>query len=104
MSNSEYRGIHSKPVLTGFHEVHIFNTAGFHLTWCSMMLRSRVQIQQEVISDLKRENQFLSKGLCESFCVISRERYVNPGQKLNFKAHGIMKSISELWARGQYFV
>jgi hypothetical protein len=25
----------------------------------------RVQIQKEVISDLKRENQFLSKNICE---------------------------------------
>ncbi len=33
-----------------------------HLT---IVLQNRVQIKKEVISDLKRENQFLSKGIRE---------------------------------------
>jgi hypothetical protein len=36
-----------------------------------------VQIQKEIISDLKRENQFLSKEIKESIKLISRQRYVN---------------------------
>jgi hypothetical protein len=37
---------------------------------------NRVQIKKEVISDLKRENQFLSKETWESILLISREMYV----------------------------
>jgi hypothetical protein len=45
---------------------------------------TRVQIQKEEISDLKRENQFLVKSaLCK------------PVLKLNFTAHAIMESLSE---------
>ncbi len=44
----------------------------------------RVQIQKEVISDLKRENQFLSKEICESLWLIFRERSVNTGFKTGF--------------------
>jgi hypothetical protein len=36
-----------------------------------------VQIQKEVISDLKRENQFLLKEIWESILLISSERSVN---------------------------
>jgi hypothetical protein len=37
----------------------------------------RVQIQKEVISDLKRENKFLSKDVWDSIGLISGERCVN---------------------------
>ncbi len=36
-----------------------------------------VHIQKEVIYDLKRENQFLSKEIWESIWVISRKRFIN---------------------------
>jgi hypothetical protein len=49
---------------------------------------TRVQIQKEEISDLKRENQFLVKSdLCK------------PVLKLNFKAHAMMESLSEFGLR-----
>jgi hypothetical protein len=60
----------------------------------------QIQIQKEVISDLKCENLFLSKEICESIWLISREREIcEPVLKLDFTAHGIMESFSEfgLW-------
>jgi hypothetical protein len=51
-----------------------------------------VQIQKEVISNLKRENQFLSKEIWESICVLhnlSRD-ICKPVLKLDFTGNGIM--------------
>jgi len=79
-----------KPVLT-FGRDH----SCFRLTAQS----SRVQIQQEVISDLKRENQFLSQDIWESiWLMIDLLREIcKPVLKLdfNFTAHGIVESLAE---------
>ncbi len=52
-----------------------------------------VKIQKEVISDLKRENQFLAKEMVYDWS-IKRDLY-RPVLKLDFTAHGIMESLSE---------
>ncbi len=52
-------------------------------------------IQQEVISDLRLENQSLSKEIWESTGLISRDRSVNRILKLDFTMHGTMESLSE---------
>jgi hypothetical protein len=50
----------------------------------------RVQIQKEMISDLKRENQFLSKELWEFIYIIDLKNEIcKPEIKLDFTAHGI---------------
>jgi hypothetical protein len=57
-------------------------------------------VKKEVISNLKRENQFLSTDISESVGSISREREIcKLVLKLDFTAHGITESLSEfgLW-------
>ncbi len=55
------------------------------------IIQSRVQIMKEVISDLKRENQFFVK---RDIIDISRERSCKPVLKLDFLSYGIMVSLS----------
>jgi hypothetical protein len=56
------------------------------LTYCdNFILRCRVQSRKEVISNLKRENQFWSKEIWESIWLISIERSVT-GLNMDFKA------------------
>jgi hypothetical protein len=58
------------------------------------LLSYRVQIQKEVISDLMRENQFLSIDM--GVYTIDLQRGIcKPNLKLDFKTHDIMESLSE---------
>ncbi len=53
----------------------------------------RVQIQKEVISDLKWENQILPKEKWESIWLISKERSVNMGLKLDITANNLNQDV-----------
>ncbi len=59
----------------------------------------RVQIQKEVISDLKRENQFLSNEIRESIMIVLSREICQPVIKLDFTAHVTMESLSEFEPR-----
>ncbi len=52
-------------------------------------------IQKKVISDLRLENQSLSKEIWESKGLISKDRSVNRVLKLDFTMHGTMEPLSE---------
>jgi hypothetical protein len=60
---------------------------------------NRVQIQKEVISDLKRENQFLSKRDMGVYMIDLKRDVCKTILKLDFSAQGYMESLSAfgLW-------
>ncbi len=55
----------------------------------------RGSTQKEVISDMKRENKFLSKEIWQFIWLISLERSVNRFWSLILSSHSMIKSLSE---------
>ncbi len=102
-----------KPSLTGWPAesvtvplIPVWTWTYFNNNNLKNFFKNRVQIQKEVISDLKRENQFLPKEIWESIWLISRERERERGRererereicipvlKLDFRAHGIKEFL-----------
>jgi hypothetical protein len=73
------------------------NSAVVHLCKPGTFGHLSLQIQKKINPNLKRDYQFLSKEMwiVEPIGLITRERFLKPVLKLDFTAHGIMKSLSE---------